>query len=201
MAYSTAEADMYRRTCRHGGLTASEPPPRFMVCSKWGGSMFKLAERHAATEGVFCGEDGVWLGPAPLIERSGAGGYRVRSGDQIEALLGAAYAEPPEAAGCIGGLHRVAAYLAEGNLPLAMIAAVRLRLGEIAEDRIERLARADFLLKANFNPDEPRDDRGRWTDDVAGDFILDDPGEEGSAGSPRRRGGRPSRPARLGALP
>ncbi len=122
-------------------------------------------------------------GPAPLIERSGAGGYRVRSGEQIEALLGAAYAEPPEAAGCIGGLHRVAAYLAEGNLPLAMIAAVRLRLGEIPEDRIERLARADSLLKANFNPNEPRDDRGRWTDDVEGDFILDDPGEEGSAGS------------------
>lgn len=64
-----------------------------------------------------------------------------------------------------------------------MIAAVRLRLGAIAEDRVERLARADDLLKANFNPDETRDDRGRWSDDVAGDFILDDPAEEGSAGS------------------
>ncbi|MGH7063608.1 MAG: hypothetical protein ACREET_05980 [Stellaceae bacterium] len=142
-----------------------------------------MAERRAASEGIYCGEDGVWLGPAALIERSGAGGCRVRSGDQIETLLRAAYGDPPDAAGCVTGLHRVAAHLCEGNLPLAMIAAVRLRLGAIAEDRIKRLARTDDLLKANFNPDEPRDDRGRWTDDVEGDFILDDPADEGSGSS------------------
>ena len=29
--------------------------------------MFKLAERRAATGGVYCGEDGVWLGPVELV--------------------------------------------------------------------------------------------------------------------------------------
>lgn len=145
--------------------------------------MFKLAECRAAKGGVYCGEDGVWLGPAALIEPSGAGGYQIRSGDQIETLLRAAYAEPPDLEDCVAGLRRVAAYLAEGNLPLAMIAAVRLRLGAIAQDRVERLARADDLLKANFNPDETRDDRGRWSDDVAGDFILDDPTAAGGTGA------------------
>jgi hypothetical protein len=152
--------------------------------------MFKLAERRAAIDGVYCGEDGVWLGPAPLVGRRGAGSYQVRAGDEIEALVAAAYAVPPDAAGCIAGLHLVAKYLSEGNLPLAMIAAVRLRMGEIAEDRIERLARADSLLKANFNPDEPRDDHGRWIESTGGNFIFifDDPheGDEGSTGSGSR---------------
>ncbi len=147
--------------------------------------MFKLAERRAATDGVYCGQDGVWLGPAELVGRNGAGGYRLRPAAEIEALLVSAYAAPPDATQCVARLRRAAAYLSEGNLPLAMIAAVMLRLGEIAEDRIERLARADDLLKANFNPDEPRDDRGRWTDDIGGDFILDDPPDEGTAGSSR----------------
>lgn len=71
--------------------------------------MFQLAERRAASEGVYCGEDGVWLGPAELIERNGAGGYRIRSGDQIETLLRAPMATRPmrQAASpdCIGSLH------------------------------------------------------------------------------------------------
>ena len=148
--------------------------------------MFKLAERRAATDGVYCGTDRVWLGPVALVKRSEAGGYQVRAEDEIEALLAAAYADPPDEPGCVAGLRRVAVYLGEGNLPLAMIAAVRLRLGEIAEDGIERLARANSIFKANFNPDEPRDDHGRWTEASGDDFILDDPGDEGNAGGSGR---------------
>lgn len=58
----------------------------------------------------------------------------------------------------------MAADLRDGNLTLAMIAAVQLGLGDILEDRIERLARTEKLLKANFNPDQPRDEKGRWAD-------------------------------------
>ena len=144
--------------------------------------MFKLAERRAATGGVYCGEDGVWLGPAELVARRAVGGYRVRPAAEIEALLAAGYPVPPDATGCVAGLRRVASYLSEGNLPLAMIAAVQLRLGEIAEERIERLTRADTLLKAGFNPDEPRDAHGRWSESISYDFILDDPRNEGNAG-------------------
>ncbi|MGH7059005.1 MAG: hypothetical protein ACREFH_01360 [Stellaceae bacterium] len=46
------------------------------------------------------------------------------------------------------------------------------------------------MLKAGFNPDEPRDARGRWTEDSGNNFvfILDDPGDgpDGSAGSSGR---------------
>ena len=142
--------------------------------------MYKLADRRAAVGGIYCGAHGVWLGPAQLIRRNGDGRYQVRAVAEIEALLAAAYAAPPEAGGCIAGLQRIAKHLADSNVALAMIAAVQLRFGEIAEERIERLARADTLLKANFNPDEPRDDHGRWTD--ATEVDPDRAESEGSSG-------------------
>jgi hypothetical protein len=40
------------------------------------------------------------------------------------------------------------------------------------ETRLELLARA---IKANYNPNQPRDDHGRWTDGGGGDGGLDDP--------------------------
>ncbi len=119
-----------------------------------------------------------------------SGGYRMRPAAEIEALLAAAYPVSPDATGCVAGLRRAASYLSEGNLPLAMIAAVQLRLGEIPEEWIERLARTDTLLKAGFNPGEPRDAQGRWTEETGNNFIfiLDELGDghEGSAGSSGR---------------
>jgi hypothetical protein len=127
--------------------------------------MFKLAERRAVDRGVYCGEDGLYLGPAPLIERDDNGIYRVRPAAEIEALLAAAYEAPPDPVRCVAGLRRVAAHLRDRNLSLAMIAAVQLGLGDMPENRIERVSRTDRLLKANFNPAEPRDAHGRWTND------------------------------------
>jgi hypothetical protein len=127
--------------------------------------MFKLAERRASSGGVYCGKDGLYLGPASLIERDDNGGYRVRPAADIEALLAAAYGTPPEIGRCVAGLSRVAGHLRGGNLPLAMIAAVHLDFADLPEDRVERLARTERLLKANFNPAEPRDEQGRWMND------------------------------------
>ena len=59
----------------------------------------------------------------------------------------------------------MAAHLRDGDLSLAMIAAVQLSLSDIPEDRIEGLAWTNRLPKANFSPAEPRDPQGRWTND------------------------------------
>jgi hypothetical protein len=104
-----------------------------------------------------------------LIEREG-NGYRVRPTAEIEALLVAAYATPPDLARSVAGLESVLEYLQEGDLPLAQIAALQLQFSEMREDRLAGLARTDELLKANFNPAQPRDDKGRWTDD--GDAVA-----------------------------
>jgi hypothetical protein len=127
--------------------------------------MFKLTRQRAANCGVDCGEDGLYLGSAALIERDEHRSYRIRTAAEIEALLAAAYETPPDLAGCLAGLDNVSADLLAGHVALAQIRALQLRLFEIPEDRLDLLARADRLLKANFDPAEPRDRQGRWTDD------------------------------------
>jgi hypothetical protein len=46
--------------------------------SPWGGLMFKLTRQRAATCGVHCLEDGLYLGSAALIERDEHRGYRTQ---------------------------------------------------------------------------------------------------------------------------
>ena len=68
--------------------------------------MFKLAERRGKRDGLYCGWDGVYLGPAALIERR-EGRYWLRAEDEVAALLAAAYETPPDVARFLAGLHQV----------------------------------------------------------------------------------------------
>lgn len=146
--------------------------------------MFKLAARRAAETGLNCGKNGLYLGTAVLIEPEAGGGYRVRPAAEIEMLVAAAYDTPPANRRLLDGVQRVAGHLRDGNIPLAMIAAVHLGLPDIEGDRIERLAHTDALLRANYKPDEPRDAQGRWTDgDGAG------AGSSGRGDAPTSAGG------------
>jgi len=153
--------------------------------------MFRLPRQRAANCGVYCGEDGLYLGSAALIERDEHRGYRIRTAAEIEALLAAAYETPPDLAGCLAGLDNVSADLLAGHVALAQIRALQLRLFEIPEDRLDLLARADRLLKANFDPAEPRDRHGRWTDDDNDGAGGEGGGEGGSGGvmDPTNAGG------------
>ena len=67
--------------------------------------MFKLAERRGGRDGLYCGWDGVYLGPAALIERR-EGRYWLRAEDEVAALLAAAYETPPDVARFLAGLYR-----------------------------------------------------------------------------------------------
>jgi hypothetical protein len=136
--------------------------------------MFKLSEGRATRRGIYCGDEGLYLGPVALIEREG-NGYHARPAAEIEALLAAAYETPPDLSRCLTALPRLAANLEANNLSLAQIGALQLHLADIADDRIEQLIRTDDTLKANFNPNQPRDEQGRWTDE----------GHEGHAGNIR----------------
>jgi hypothetical protein len=57
----------------------------------------------------------------------------------------------------------IAAALAEGNLTLAQIYALYIPVDDLDDRDLMRLAAVAPLLKANFDPDEPRDWHGRWT--------------------------------------
>ena len=134
--------------------------------------MFKLAERRGANCGVHCSEEGLYLGGVSLIERNDGVGYQLRDAAELEMLLGAAYESPPDLARSVARLESVLGYLQQGDLPLAQIAALQLQFSELREDRLAGLARTDELLKANFNPAQPRDDKGRWTGDGDAAAVL-----------------------------
>jgi hypothetical protein len=126
--------------------------------------LYKLVGGRADPDGPYCGPDGLYVGGSPLIARLGAA-YRVRTEDEIATVLAAAYGAATDARALVPRLRAVAAFLQDGDTALAMIATLHLRLGEISDDAFARVARTDALLKYNFNPDEPRDPHGRWTDE------------------------------------
>lgn len=125
-------------------------------------ALFKLADGRGSRQGVYCGEEGLYLGSAALIEQQD-GRYFVRREDELAALLEAAYGPGHDVAELLARLRLVASSLNQANLAAAMIGAVHLRLEEMAEDGIKRVTRTESLLRANFNPDQRRDDHGRWT--------------------------------------
>jgi hypothetical protein len=103
--------------------------------------MFKLSERPGHCDGPYCGPEGLHLGPgAPIAKIKNS--YRVRAADEIGALIAAAYGPPADAERLLPGLRLAAAALQQGDIVRAMIAAVHLRLGEIPESGLDRLAQA-----------------------------------------------------------
>jgi hypothetical protein len=144
--------------------------------------VFKLADSLGSRQGVYCGREGLYLGSAALIERRD-GRYCVRAEDEVAALLAAAYGPGHGTAELLARLRLIATRLNDANLTAAMISAVHLRLDEIGEDGIARVIRTEALLKANFDPAQPRDDHGRWTADGGNSGDR----ETGAAGPPALR--------------
>ena len=51
---------------------------------------------------------------------------------------------------------------------------------------LRRFAIVELLMKAGFNPDEPRDWHGRWTTIGEGDFVPDESESDGEGGLDER---------------
>ena len=90
------------------------------------GRVHALALRRNA-RGVFCGEEGLWLGPIPLLDCDPAGSRRLFVPRPLEALnrdLMRCYGLSVDAAAKMGGIGVVAKALNDANPALACIAAV-----------------------------------------------------------------------------
>jgi hypothetical protein len=115
--------------------------------------MWRLGAGGDENLGLYCSEDGLFLGCTPLIGRCG-GTYLVRPQADLERLFGRAYDGAAAAARVMPGLAAVAAALNERNLALAQIAAVHLRLSDLpdtfaraaleAEDRLIKRSSAGW---------------------------------------------------------
>jgi len=123
--------------------------------------------------GLSCSQLGLSLAGVPLLHKS-RDGFALRSPDEIEALVRAAYGVEAIAPELLRGFDAVARALNRGDLALAMTAAVMTRLPELDWYGAARLAKADQRLRKKYNPDEPRDWHGCWTDDDGADASGQD---------------------------
>ncbi|GGF17820.1 hypothetical protein GCM10011611_24590 [Aliidongia dinghuensis] len=117
---------------------------------------FRLAKGF----GLDCTADGLTLAGVPLLRRASRG-FVPRDDLEIRWLLERAYGATVDADRVAKGLDAVAQALNEAQPARAMIQALLLDLPELDWTGAARLARAEDKL-AKFDPDEPRDERGRW---------------------------------------
>jgi hypothetical protein len=124
-----------------------------------------LQRLRLATEpddlGLSCGPEGLRLAGAPLLLKT-EGGFLPRPLEEVEALVFAAYGALPSSTALFRGLRAAAAALNQNDQPLAMTVAVHLGLAEFDREAARRVGAVDSFLR-KYDPDEPRDWRGRWT--------------------------------------
>jgi len=98
------------------------------------------------------------------LDRDGHLFYRARSATELSALLTAAYGESIDGTPIHPAIERIAKLMTERNWPRAKLAALHLRLPELADtSAAARVLEADALLKvtASFDPDKhPRWPKG-----------------------------------------
>jgi hypothetical protein len=151
-------------------------------------------------------------------DAAGAESFDLSGGDRILAALTAAFMAPVDAA-LLGKLRRPCHLWAGGEKSLAQIYLAQLRLPRIDEEQAFRLFLADRLMASGFSPrelckqlgfalpaglrksdpDQPRDDHGRWTS--SSDSGSASPGDvrEGRSVSPGGHRGEDSEDDKIDA--
>jgi hypothetical protein len=123
-------------------------------------------------KGLYCGPQGLTLAGYPLLKET-AQGFAPRNPSDLQDAFDAAYGDDPgiDSSQYAQGLSSVARSLNKGDLPLAMMGSLMLKLPDIPK-RAGRVATArDHGPKqALYNEDQPRDADGRWTADAQDDF-------------------------------
>jgi hypothetical protein len=123
--------------------------------------LFRLDDNTSGF-GLSCDAEGLALAGVPLLCK-GVAGFEPRTRGEINALLTHAnIGRKHPLTLTASGLNAVADALNQGDLAKAQIAAVFMRVPELDANSIVRMILADAAL-SKFNPDQPRDDHGRWT--------------------------------------
>ena len=146
----------------------------------------RLVDPVPSAEGLSVDADGLYLGACALIGKR-AGRFGPRGPAALDYLLTLAYGGG-DARALHDALWPIARKIDEDDLPGTMIRALLLGLPDLPDEAARlRLESADDLFKLGFDPDEPRDEQGRWSDAGTSAAILRDAFE--AAGRRPRTGG------------
>jgi hypothetical protein len=127
-------------------------------------TMRRLYERGPTCRGLAVDEDGVMLGPDGVLVRRTPLGYRSADPGHLALLTRAAFGEDRRLRRLPIVLDAIAQALDRGDLVKAQLLGLELPLGELDDRSLRRVSVVADLIKAGFDPDQPRDERGRWTD-------------------------------------
>ncbi len=127
-------------------------------------TMRRLYERGPTCRGLAVDEDGVMLGPDGVLVRRTPLGYRSADPGHLALLTRAAFGEDRRLRRLPIVLDAIAQALDRGDLVKAQLLGLELPLGELDDRSLRRVSVVAELIKAGFDPDQPRDERGRWTD-------------------------------------
>jgi hypothetical protein len=149
--------------------------------------MRRLHPRGPAARGVVVDADGATLGPDCALVRRTAQGYRLLAREEAAVLQDFLFGESGEPDWLFRQCQRIAAALDNDQIALAQIFGLRIPIDDLDDWRLNRLAAAAPLIKAGFNPDEPRvpagePGGGEWTTDGDSEMELPDSPEGGVDG-------------------
>jgi hypothetical protein len=149
-------------------------------------TMRRLHSRGPAGRGIVVDREGAMVGPDCILVRHTARGYRCLARDAAAQLQDFLLGDGSEPDWLFRQCRRIAEALDKDEIALAQILGLRIPIGDLEAGRLKRLALAAPVLKAGFDPDEPRlpggqPGGGEWTsaggasgDDASGSGDKDD---------------------------
>jgi hypothetical protein len=151
-------------------------------------NMQRLYPRGSGNRGIAVDAEGAMLGPDCVLVRRTAQGYRCIAPGEAAALQQFLLGNAREPDWLFGQCRRIAKALDGGEIALSQILGLYIPVTDLDGDRLKQLAAAAPLIRANFNPDEPRipkgnPDGGQWTTGGGDGAGARAAGEESNIGS------------------
>jgi hypothetical protein len=130
-------------------------------------TMRRLHDRGPGCRGLAVDTEGVMLGPDCALVRRTPRGYCAAAPEGIAVLQRAIFDDDARLSRLPIVLASIVRALERGDLVMAQLFGLEVPLDELDDDRLRRLSRVAGLIKGGFDPDQPRDEHGRWTSDAA----------------------------------
>jgi hypothetical protein len=125
--------------------------------------MRRLHPRGPTNRGVTVDIEGAMLGPDCVLVQRTTDGYRCLAQEDAAAIQALVFDRADDPDWLFRQCRRIAKALVDREMALAQIYGMGIPIIELDSERLKKLA--SIVRKFNFNPDQSRDARGRWTDE------------------------------------
>lgn len=130
-------------------------------------TMRRLHDRGPRSRGLSVDTEGVALGPHCVLVRRTASGYQRAAVGKIADLTRSIFGGDARLDRIPIVLTRITEALATGDLVKAQLLGLEIPINDLDHRQLARLRFAGDLVK-DFDPNQPRDEQGRWTADGSG---------------------------------